>query len=56
MDKAQTSEQLRNRREGEKKVCESEIELGSEAAKRRLTELEEKEQLTAQVQPFLRGR
>lgn len=56
MDKAQTSEQIRNRREGEKKVCESEIELGSEAAKRRLTELEEKEQLTAKVQPFLRGR
>ena len=54
LDKAQTSEQIRARREGEKKVCESEIKLGSEAAKRKLDEVREKEQMAAQIEPFLK--
>lgn len=54
LDQAQTSVQAQTRREGEKRVCETEIEVGgSVAAKHKLEELEEKERLTAQIKPVL---
>lgn len=54
LDKAQTAEQVHIRREGEKKVCESEIETGgSEAAKYKLDKMKEIEQLTDKLKPVL---
>lgn len=55
LDQAQTSVQAQTRREGEKRVCETEIETGgSVAAKHKLEKLEEKEWLTAQIKPVLK--
>ncbi len=53
LDKDQVSARAQNRREGEKRVCEAEIEGGSAAAELKLEEIEEKEQLTAQIKPVL---
>lgn len=54
LDKAQTAEQVHIRREGEKKVCESEIETGgSEAAKYKLDKMKEIEWLTDKLKPVL---
>lgn len=53
-DRAQTVEQARTRREGEKRVCEAELESGSAAAEHKLEKLEERERLTAQLEPVLR--
>ncbi len=54
LDKTQTTEQVRIRREGDKQVCKSEMELGSAAAERRLEKIERTERLTAQIEPLLR--
>lgn len=52
LEKTQTADQARVRREGEKRVCEAEIELGSEAAKRKLDQINETEQMTEKWMPF----
>ena len=54
LDKTQTTEQVRIRREGDKQVCKSEMELGSTAAEHRLEKIERTERLTAQIEPLLR--
>lgn len=54
LDKTQTTEQVRIRREGDKQVCKSEMELGSTVAEHRLEKIERTERLTAQIEALLR--
>lgn len=54
LEKAQTADQARVRREGEKRVCESELKLGSVAAERKLDKIKEVENLTGKLEPLWR--
>lgn len=54
LEKAQTADQARVRREGEKRVCESELKLGSTAAERKLDKIKEVENLTGRLEPLWR--
>lgn len=56
LEKAQVAEQAHVRREGEKRVCESEIKLGSVAAERKLDKIKEVEKMTGQLEPLWRKR
>lgn len=53
-DRAQTVQQADAKREGEKRVCEAEIKMGSQAAERKLDKAEQMESLTNQIRPLLR--
>lgn len=48
LERTQAAEQAQVRREGEKRVCEAEIELGSTAAERKLNKINTMEKLTGQ--------
>lgn len=52
-DRVRTTQQADVRREGEKRVCEAEIKLGSQAARRKLDKVKEMEKITGQIKPFL---
>lgn len=52
LEKTQTADQARVRREGEKRVCEAEIKLGSAAAERKLEKLNQTEQMTEKWAPL----
>lgn len=53
LEKAQIHGQASIRREGDKRVCESEIKLGSTAAKRKLEKIQETERYTGQMGKIL---
>lgn len=53
LEKAQIHGQASIRREGDKRVCESEIKLGSTAAKRKLEKIQETERYTGQLGKIL---
>lgn len=53
-DRVQTMQQADVRREGEKRVCEAEIKLGSQVAVRKLEKAEQMEGLTSQIKSLLR--
>lgn len=55
LEKTQTADQARVRREGEKRVCEAEMELGSAAAERKLDRINKTEQLTEKLAPLWRN-
>lgn len=55
LEKTQTADQARVRREGEKRVCEAEMELGSAAAGRKLDRINKTEQLTEKLAPLWRN-
>lgn len=54
LERAQTVQQADAKREGEKRVCEAEIKMGSQAAERKLDKAEQMESLTDQIRPLLR--
>lgn len=54
LEGTRTVYQAQARREGERNVCESEKELGSAAAERKLEKIDRMESLTGQVMPFLK--
>lgn len=55
LESTQTISQAHIRREGEKRVCESEKELGSAAAEHKLEKIEKAKSLTGQVMPFVKS-
>lgn len=55
LEKTQTADHARVRREGEKRVCEAETELGSAAAERKLDRINKTEQLTEKLAPLWRN-
>lgn len=55
LEKTQTVDQARVRREGEKRVCEAEMELGSAAAEQKLDRINKTEQLTEKLAPLWRN-
>lgn len=55
LEKTQTADQVRVRREGEKRVCEAEMELGSAAAEQKLDRINKTEQLTEKLAPLWRN-
>ena len=50
LEKTQTVDQARVRREGEKRVCEAEMKLGSDAAERKLKKINQTEEMTEKFQ------
>ncbi len=55
LESTHTISQAQIRRDGEKRVCESEKELGSAAAKTKLEKINKMESLTGQVMPFIKN-
>lgn len=55
LESTQTFSKVQIRREGEKKVCESEKKLGSAAAEKKLEKLDKIKSLTGQVMPLIRN-
>ncbi len=53
-ERVETMQQADVRREGEKRVCEAEIKLGSQAAVRKLEKAEQMEGLTSHIKSLLR--
>lgn len=56
LEKTQTADQARVRREGEKRVCEAELKLGSSAAERKLDKIKEMENITGKWEPMWKKR
>ena len=56
LEKTQTADQARVRREGEKRVCEAELKLGSAAAERKLEKINQTEQMTEKFAPLWKNR
>lgn len=56
LEKTQTADQARVRREGEKRVCEAELKLGSAAAERKLVKINQTEQMTEKFAPLWKNR
>lgn len=55
LEKTQTADQARVRREGEKRVCEAEMKLGSDAAERKLKKINQTEEMTEKFAPMWRN-
>lgn len=55
LEKTQTADQARVRREGEKRVCEAEMKLGSDAAERKLKKINQIEEMTEKFAPMWRN-
>lgn len=52
LEKTQTADQARVRREGEKRVCEAELKLGSAAAEQKLDKIKEMENIMGKWAPL----